>query len=195
MRQDRAEQQLELRGTVLDPVKIHDFGNQLVQIEAREMHVRRPRIFAEGIDHLLHRIHLGDDGVGGAFEYLRILRIHAAEKFALHALGGQLDRRQRILDFVRQAARDLAPGRIPLRLQQGRNVVEYQHHARRAAEVVRQRRAGAHEHALAGFRQELVLLAPIELSGVEPQFDRGKELAEQRAAAVGFIEPRPERGF
>ena len=70
-----------------------------------------------------------------------------------------------------------APGRIALRLQRGRDVVEHQHHARRAADVVRQRRAGAHEHALSGLGQQLDLLAPIELSGVEPRFDRGQELA------------------
>ena len=41
------------------------------------------------------------------------------------ALGGQLDRRQRILDLVREAARDFAPGRVALRLQQRGDVVEH----------------------------------------------------------------------
>jgi hypothetical protein len=89
--------------------------------------------------------------------------IHAAQELAPHALRGQLDRRQRILDLVRQAARHLAPGRVALRLQQRGDVVEHQHHAGRAAQVVRQRGAGAHEHALAGVGQQFDLLAPIQM--------------------------------
>ena len=69
--------------------------------------------------------------------------------------------RQRILDLVRQAARHLAPGGIALRLQQRGDVVEHQHHAGRAADIVGQRRAGAHQHALAGFGQQFDLFAPI----------------------------------
>ena len=118
---------------VLNAVQIHDLGDQLVQVEAREVHVRRPRVFAEGVDHLLHRIHLRDDGVRRALEHLRILRVHAAQELAPHALGRQLNRRERVLDLVREAARHLAPGRVALRLQQGRDVVEHQHHAGRAA--------------------------------------------------------------
>ena len=128
------------------------------------MHVGRARILAERVDHLLHRIDLRDDGVRRALEDLRVLRIHAAEELAPHALRRQLDGRQRILDLVRQAPRHLAPGRIALRLQQRGDVVEHQHHARRAAGVVGQRRAGAHQHALAGVRQQLDLLAPVEIA-------------------------------
>ena len=86
------EQQFELGARVLDPIQIHDLGDQLVQIEAREMHVGRARIFAEGVDHLLHRIDLGDDGVRRPLEDLRVLRVHAAQELAPHALGGQLNR-------------------------------------------------------------------------------------------------------
>ena len=50
---------------------------------------------------------------------------HLREVAAAHALGRQLDRRERILDLVREAARDLAPGRVALRLQQRADVVEH----------------------------------------------------------------------
>ena len=130
---------------VLHAIQIHDFRDQLVEIEAREVHVGGARILAECIDHLLHRIDLRHDGGGRALEDLSVLLVHAAEEFAAHPLGGQLDRRQRVLDLVRQTARHLAPGRIALRLQQRGDVIEHQHHARGAAGVVWQRRAGAHQ--------------------------------------------------
>ena len=47
----------------------------------------------------------------------------------LQALGRELDRRQRVLDLVRQAACHLAPGGEALRLQQPRDVVEHHHEA------------------------------------------------------------------
>ena len=46
------------------------------------------------------------------------------EIFALQPLGGQANGGQRVLDLVRDAARDLGPGRLPLRRQQGGDVVE-----------------------------------------------------------------------
>ena len=48
---------------------------------------------------------------------------------APNALGAQLDRRQRVLDLVRQTPRDLAPRGDLLRANQRRHVVEHQHHA------------------------------------------------------------------
>ena len=134
----RVQQQFEVGARLLGPVEIRDFGDQLVEIEARKMHVGSARILAEGVDHLLHRIHLRDDGGGCALEDLGVLGIHLPQELAPHALGGQLNRRQRVFDFMRQAARHFAPCRVALRLQQGRDVVEHQHHAGRAAQVVGQ---------------------------------------------------------
>ena len=48
-----------------------------------------------------------------------------------HALGAQLNRRQRVLDLVRQPPRHVAPGGDPLRPDQRRHVVEDQHRAGR----------------------------------------------------------------
>ena len=49
----------------------------------------------------------------------------AGEEATAHAFGGKLDRRERILDLVREPARHFAPGRVALRLQQRRDVVEH----------------------------------------------------------------------
>ena len=59
----------------------------------------------------------------------RVLGIHAAEQPAAQAVGRQLDRRQRVLDLVREPPRHLAPGGIALRLQQRGDVVEHDHDA------------------------------------------------------------------
>jgi hypothetical protein len=62
--------------------------------------------------------------VGGAIEDLCILAGHVLQVTPAHAFGGQLDGRQRILDFVREATGHLAPGRVALRLQQSADVIE-----------------------------------------------------------------------
>jgi hypothetical protein len=67
---------------ILQPVQLGHLGDQLVQAEMRQLHVRRARVFAEGVDHLLHGIDLLHDGVRGALEQLRILGVHAAQQLA-----------------------------------------------------------------------------------------------------------------
>ena len=69
-----------------------------------------------------------------------------AHQLAAHALGRELDRRERVPDLVREAARDLAPGRLALRLQELRDLVEHQHEAL-CARIARQRGAGADQLA------------------------------------------------
>ena len=59
------------------------------------------------------------------------------------ALGRQLDRRQRVLDLVREAPRDLGPRRVALRQHQLGNVVEHDDVARVAAR--RSSRDAAHQ--------------------------------------------------
>ena len=65
-------------------------------------------------------------------------------------LGAQLDRRQRILDLVREPARHLAPGGDLLRADERRDVVEHQHDAfRRPALADERRRHGRQMNLLA----------------------------------------------
>src|SRR6185295_8133560 len=104
---------------------------------------------------------------------------------ASDALRRQLDRRQRVLDFVRQAARDLAPGRVALRLQERGDVVEHDDEAAGAAVLARQRGARTHQDAAAGFGLQHELLAPLGLTRVEVRAAGDLELLEQRAALAG----------
>ena len=50
---------------VLRAVQVDDFGDQLVEVESRDLHGRRARILAERVDHLFHRLYLVNDGGGG----------------------------------------------------------------------------------------------------------------------------------
>ena len=66
--------------------------------------------------------------------------------------------------LVRQAPRDLAPGRIALGLQQGGDVVEDDDEAD-VAVLARQRRAGAHQGAPAASAVQVELFAPLLAPG------------------------------
>ena len=95
-------------------VRVEHFGDELRQVDRRELHLRRRREARELGRDLAEQPHLTEDRVHAAFE-------HAPERLALvgmHAeevLGGQLDRRQRVLDLVRHLARHLGPGFEPVR--------------------------------------------------------------------------------
>src|ERR1700694_2523867 len=77
---------------------------------------------------------------------------------ALRARGGQLDRRERVLDLVREAARDFAPGGVALRLDEVRDVVEHHHIAVLAA--LAQARAAKQKRALPVVAAVVHLLFP-----------------------------------
>ena len=81
------------------------------------------------------------------------------------ALGRQLNRRERILDLVRQASRDFAPGGVALRLQQARDVVEHQHEAAFRAGL--QRGSAQQQHFAARLAAELDLLLPGCLAALQ----------------------------
>src|ERR1700722_13203715 len=68
----------------------------------------------ELVDHAADVAHLADDGVGADREGFRIL-LDLLQITALQPLGGKLDRRQRVLDLVRDAPRHIAPRRHALR--------------------------------------------------------------------------------
>src|SRR5579883_2010635 len=142
----RVEAQVDGGARVLRAVELGDFGDELIQVEPTHPHLRRTCVLAEGVHHLLHALDLLHDGVCGPLEDLRIARRHACQQAPPQALGGELNRGERILDLVRQATRDLAPGGVPLRLQQRRDVIENDD-ITPVAFFSRQRSAGAHEIA------------------------------------------------
>ncbi len=96
-----------------------------------------------------------------------------------HALGRQLDRRQRVLDLVGEASRDFAPGRIPLCLQQRRDVIEYDDVAGSMIFVAGKCRARASQHATPDFAAQHDLFAPFGFTSVEMHPRDVNELVEQ----------------
>ena len=97
------------------------------------------------------------------------------------ALGGELDRGERVLDLVGEALGDLAPGRLPLGLDQLGEVVEDEDRASVAA-VRTAQGGGRGEERQAGAR-----LLPGELGGHGPDLGppspphQGDDLAPLRA--------------
>src|SRR3546814_11499644 len=66
---------------------------------------------------------MADDGVGAGDEGLLIAR-NLLEILALQAFGGELDRRQRILDLMGDTPCDIGPGRLALGREEFRYVIE-----------------------------------------------------------------------
>src|SRR5882672_2476535 len=82
----------------------------------------------ELVDHAADVADLADDRVGANRESLRIV-LDLLQITALQPLSGKLDRRQRVLDLVRDAPRHIAPGRHALGRHQVGHVVEGDHRA------------------------------------------------------------------
>ena len=117
---------------------------------------RHPRELRELVDQALERLDLADDRRRALADQRGVRRVGVAE-LALQPLGRQLDRRQRVLDLVRQPARHLAPRRHLLGADERRDVVEHDHRALEAAGAVEPRRRHRQGHlaAVAGQRHFL----------------------------------------
>ena len=122
---------------------------QLLIAQDRRRHAGEGR---ELIDHAADIADMADDGIGAGGEGFAI-RDDILEIFPFQALGRELDRGQRILDLMRDAARDIGPGRFALRRLQIGYVVERDHITlrfalqtfRRDANEQHMRAAGAHD--------------------------------------------------
>ncbi len=88
------------------------------------------RVDREVVDHVLHRGDLRDDRLRAALERLLVRPVELRRQLDREALGRELDRRQRVLDLVREPARDLAPRGVALRLHEIGHVVEHDDVAR-----------------------------------------------------------------
>ena len=111
------------------------------------VHARGVRVLGEVVDHALQRGHVRHDGARGALQHLGLGRGQLVLQLVLQALGGELDRGERVLDLVREAARDLAPGGVALRLDQVGDVVE--HHDVAVVAALRQPRAAQQQRCAA----------------------------------------------
>jgi hypothetical protein len=87
---------------------------------------RQACVIAELVDQPFHGIDLVNDGLDGLGEDGLFSVRQLARQLHFKPLGRQLDGRQRILDFVRQPARHLAPGLRTLGRNDFRDVVKHQ---------------------------------------------------------------------
>ena len=101
----------------------HHLAHRVGDVLGRDHRLRHARELRELVDHALDVVDLAHDRVGALIEHGRIVGDGLAV-FAPQPLGRELDRRQRVLDLVRDAARDVGPGRGALRRHQLGDVVE-----------------------------------------------------------------------
>ena len=171
--------QLDLHPGGIVAVEIEHLGDKLVQFQRRQLQARRAGVFAEGVHHFLHRLHLLNDGVGAALQHPALFFVELLEIFVADALGGELDRRQRILDLVSQAAGDLGPGGVALGPHQVGDVVEHDDVAAPQADRVRQRTAAAGQNPPPGAAEPGDLLPPVAGS-VHLRADRLDQILQRR---------------
>ena len=97
--------------------------DQIAEVLDIEVGGRHPRERREFIDHPPDVPHLTDYGVGTLAEHLRI-RCDLLLVLALQPFCRELNRGQRVLDFVGYPPSDICPGRCPLSRDEFRDVVE-----------------------------------------------------------------------
>src|SRR6202521_806266 len=97
--------------------------DDILRGDHRLRHAGKPREF---VDHALDVLDLAHDRIGALLEHRAVLGDHAAV-FAPQPLGGELDRGQRILDLVGDAAGNVGPRGGALRHDEIRDVVERHH--------------------------------------------------------------------
>ena len=122
---------------------------QVGRYRARGRHARELR---ELVHQPLERLDFADDR-RRAFVDERTRRLGRLREMASEPLGAELNRRQRVLDLVRQPPRHLTPGRGSLRANERRDVVEDHHHAVGRPIVAAQRRGHDREMDLAPFER------------------------------------------
>ncbi len=107
-------------------VELHHVVDQGIEVHGFEFGGRQPGVITELVDQPLHRVDLVDDGLDGFGEQQLFGLAHLAGELHFQALGRQLDGRERVLDFMRQPARHLAPGLRALGRDHFGNIVEHQ---------------------------------------------------------------------
>ena len=114
---------LEIDVRTANPHQEDRLAHAIGQVVTRRAGFRHPRKRGKFVDHTFDVVDLADDGVGALVENgLAFEDVPAVP--ALEPLGRELDRGQRILDFVRDAAGDVGPRRRALRGDEIADVVE-----------------------------------------------------------------------
>ena len=108
-------------------IERENFFDQMVQIDMGELDFGCARVVAEFVHHVLQCGDLIDDGARTFFEKGLAVGVEFFRQFDVQALGGELNRCERIFDFVCQTTCDFTPRQGALRGNYGRDVVAYQH--------------------------------------------------------------------
>ena len=122
---DGIDRRFRLEGDLRMRHALQEYGlvQKFLRVFAAHGRRRHAREGRELVHHASDVAHLADDRVGALPENFGIARDLVAV-FALQALGGKLDRRQRILDLMRDASRHVGPGGGALRGDEIGDVVE-----------------------------------------------------------------------
>ena len=108
---------------IADAHQEHRLAHGVGDVLADDDGLRHAGEVGELVDHALDVVDLAHDRVGALLEDAAVLGDHLAV-FAAQPFGRKLDRRQRVLDLMRDAAGDVGPGRGALRGDQLGDVVE-----------------------------------------------------------------------
>ncbi len=114
---------LKHNGRMCDPHQEKDLAHTFAKIAAFETGFRHPRERRKFIHHAFDVVDLPDDCIGTLVENVAVLLDQTAI-FAFQPFGGQLDRSQRIFDFMGDPAGDIGPRRCPLRGHEIGDIVE-----------------------------------------------------------------------
>ncbi|MDT4844332.1 hypothetical protein FQZ97_782880 [compost metagenome] len=128
--------QVGLHGHGRAVVQDQDVTHQGIEVDGGELRRGQSRVVAEFVDQVLHGVDLIDDGADRFVQQGLLGRLELALQLHGQALCRQLDRRERVLDLVRQAPGHLPPGPGTLGGHHFRHIVEHQQ-----ALVVGQQRA------------------------------------------------------
>ena len=164
-------------------------GGDVLGGEAGFGHAREGR---ELVHHAADIADLADDRFGALVEHVAVVGDDPAI-FALQSLGRELDRGQRVLDFMGDAAGDIGPGRGALRLDEIGDVVERDDEAVVGGVVPFERHAGGDDPlaAVPGDRHLFLNQSdPVDLGAPQKvgdlRQDAGDRLSETVLAANQF---------
>ena len=117
------ELDLDVDVGIADPLQEHHLAHRVGDVLGRHHRLRHAGEARELVDHAPDVVDLAHDRVGALLEHRAVVGDDLAV-FAAQPLGRELDRGQRVLDLVGDAAGDVGPGRGALRGDQLGDVVE-----------------------------------------------------------------------
>ncbi len=168
----------------------HRVTHQPGQILVPAVRFRHPGKTREFIDDAAQIIGLADDHIGHRLQLVRSLA-QLWRELAFDPLGAQLDRGQRILDLVGDAARHVTPGGQPLGADQVSHIVKRHHIAFKPPGLAA---PGRHAHQQV-FQPPLTRhldLALGNLGAVLPEFlEQRAEFRHHQRQRQRFLFPRP----